>query len=731
MAALKALDRKLPEKMGFSIARDHHHYLRTGQYIQMASSLSRPIGLMSAIVTIRHIPVLILMLLAAHFARAGETPDSIARIRALPPEEAATQMPTVIEATVTFYNPVKNNCLVHDGHDGIFVTLMDDPGKRPAIKVGTRLRIEGLIQPGDFVPSIEGRKITVLGNGPLPEPRHIDGGELFSPSLDCQWVEVSAIIIGNSNSGTANITLVAEVSGWTFMVHFPDDWNESERAAKLMQRPVTIRGVVGSLCNDQRQLTSRYLFVTSIDQIVPTEIAALDHEPPLRAINELLRSDATSQSYVRVRGTVTHAASDGLYLRGEGGSLLLRTASTSDFAPGMRVEAEGFPAIAMFRPVLRASRVTVLDHAAPPLPEPLDLTGKNLIRQQAALVTVDANLLTLRDGPGEEVILQCSADSWFFEARLANRNGLPAGVAPNDRLHLTGICELTNTQPLAATLFADGFRIQLRDAGDITILHRAPWWTLNRLLWALAAVATLAFGALAWVAQLRRHVESQTKIISKQIEQTAVKDERQRVARELHDTIEQELAGLSIQLSNARQRLARAPEHADNALDLAQRMLRHCREEARTSIRDLRSVALDQHGLAGALEEFLTPLAVECGAKFVMEEEGKSSGPTGHVALHLLRIAQEAVANAARHAHPTEIRVRLKYTADALIMEIHDDGTGFDPAAPAPRGHFGVLGIRERANKLHAALTIESAPGKGTTIRVVVPTGPRETIENS
>ncbi|MEO5715475.1 MAG: sensor histidine kinase [Luteolibacter sp.] len=682
----------------------------------------------SDIPTTRYISWLLVILLAGQFARAADLLDSIARVRALPPEEAALHVPAVIEATVTFYNPVKNNCLVHDGHNGVFVTLLDDPAIRPGIKVGTRLRIKGVTQPGDFVPSIEGREITVLGDGPLPEPRHIDGSELFTPSLDCQWVQVSAIIVGNS--GTANITLVAEVSGWTFMVHFPDNWNDSERAAKLMQRPVTIRGVVGSLCNDQRQLTSRYLFVTSVDQIVPTETATLDHEPPLRKINELLRSDATSQSFVRVRGTVTHAASDGLYLRGESGSLLVRTAITSGFTPGMRVEAEGFPAIAMFRPVLRASRVTILDRAAPPLPEPLDLTGIRLIRQQAELVTLDADLLTRRDGPDDEVILQCRADKWFFEARLPNSRSLPTDLFANDHLKIVGICELTNTQPLAADSLADGFRIQVRNAADITVLRRASWWTLPRLLWALAVVAALALVSLLWVAQLRLHVETQTKIISKQIEQTAVNDERQRVARELHDTIEQELAGLSIQLSNARQRLARAPDQADTALDLAQRMLRHCREEARTSIRDLRSVALDQHGLAGALEEFLEPLAVECGAKFVMEERGKSAGPTGHVALHLLRIAQEAAANAARHAHPREIRLLLEHTDDALIMEIRDDGLGFNPDAPAPRGHFGVLGIRERANKLHATLAIESAPGSGTTIRVVVPSLPRETNEN-
>lgn len=208
-----------------------------------------------------------------------------------------------------------------------------------------------------------------------------------------------------------------------------------------------------------------------------------------------------------------------------------------------------------------------------------------------------------------------------------------------------------------------------------------------------------------------------------QIQRAAVKDERQRIARELHDTIEQELAGLSIQLRNARQRLAGTPEQARTAIELAEQMLRHCREEARTSIRDLRSVAREQRGLRGALEEVLAPLAAECGANYSIEVEGQPGSLAGPVELHLLRLAQEAVANAARHASANEIRVRLAFTTDAVTLEIRDDGCGFDPTAPAPRGHFGMLGLRERADKLHAELTITSAPGSGTTIRVVVPAG--------
>jgi signal transduction histidine kinase len=189
----------------------------------------------------------------------------------------------------------------------------------------------------------------------------------------------------------------------------------------------------------------------------------------------------------------------------------------------------------------------------------------------------------------------------------------------------------------------------------------------------------------------------------------------------LHDTIEQELAGVSLQLRNARQRLVHAPEQVASSLDLAEKMLRHCRDEARSSIRDLRSVALEQRGLHGALQEFLVPLAAESGARFTFEIHGQPRNLPGPAEIHLLRIAHEAVANAARHSAAAEIRVHLIYEPEAVILEIRDNGRGFDPKAPAPRGHFGILGIHERANKLRATVTLESAPEAGTTIRIALP----------
>jgi signal transduction histidine kinase len=158
-------------------------------------------------------------------------------------------------------------------------------------------------------------------------------------------------------------------------------------------------------------------------------------------------------------------------------------------------------------------------------------------------------------------------------------------------------------------------------------------------------------------------------------------------------------------------------------------------------------VALEQRGLRGALEELLAPIAGEAGARFSLEVRGNPCALAGGVELHLLRIAHQAVANALQHGAPREIRVLLEYGAASVTLEIRDNGRGFDPNAPAPRGHFGILGIRERANKIHAEFAaprghfgilgirerankihaefaIDSAPGAGTTVRVVAPIEP-------
>ncbi|MBK8094551.1 MAG: sensor histidine kinase [Verrucomicrobiaceae bacterium] len=663
---------------------------------------------------------LMLFFLLAPCVRAEEVLESISSIRALPPEMAGMGLRASIEATVTFADkPDGRSCLVHDGLEGIYVERAE-PQPRQPLAFGTRVRLEGVTIAGGFLPAIRTEQITLLNaEGPPLKARAATGADLFSPSNDCQWVRVQAIITGRRSDRIRQM-LVAEVDGWTFMLQFPDGVSLTPLLPSLMQQQVTVSGTVGTLFNRQRQLTGRYLFVPGLDhlQLAPHSTPAT-HLPPLRAAHELLRSDAGTRELVRVRGIVTAAMPDRIYLRDESEALMVQASITETLRPGDKVEAWGVGSLAPFRPTLRASRVQKIAPGTAPEPQPLGLDPRDLTRHHAQLSSTEAEYLTTRLATDGETVLQCRAGEWIFEARLslAASDHLPV-LSRGDLLHLTGICEITSTYPLPGDHRVDGFHLLLREAGDVRVLHPAPWWTLQRMLWLLGFVTALAVLAFIWIAQLRRRVRAQTSLITQEIERSAVKDERQRIARELHDTIEQDLAGLAIQIGTARQRIAREPAQAEASLNLAQRMLSRCRDEARTSIRDLRSVALDQRGLAGAIQDLLQPIAEEAGIQFTLKEQGKGPRPAGLQAMHLLRITQEAVINALRHAKAGSISVSLDYHATATTLEIHDDGCGFDTTAPPPRGHFGLLGIRERANKLDAVLHLESAPGSGTTLRL-------------
>jgi signal transduction histidine kinase len=200
-------------------------------------------------------------------------------------------------------------------------------------------------------------------------------------------------------------------------------------------------------------------------------------------------------------------------------------------------------------------------------------------------------------------------------------------------------------------------------------------------------------------------------------------EERTRVARELHDSVEQELAGLTIQLDAVRARLLSAPESAASAVETARAMLRHTREEARRSIWDLRSMVLERGDLASAITEVAADLGGEGTANVRVEVSGTPVRLAPKMELNLVRICQEATSNARKYAEASESVVSLEYRPDSLWLSISDNGCGFDASNvnSVRLGHFGLLHMRERAEQIGAELQIKSAPGKGTLITVHLP----------
>jgi signal transduction histidine kinase len=205
----------------------------------------------------------------------------------------------------------------------------------------------------------------------------------------------------------------------------------------------------------------------------------------------------------------------------------------------------------------------------------------------------------------------------------------------------------------------------------------------------------------------------------------AVLEERTRLAREIHDTLAQQLTGIVLELEAADTLLNRGSEgRAKSSVEKARELARGALQEARRSVWNLRPAPLSDSGLVAAIGheveawEERTGIPARFKARAVPAHPALS--PTAEVAL--LRIGQEALSNAARHGKPEHVDVELRAHAQELVLSIRDDGVGFDPAASAPREDcFGLDGMAERARNAGGTLTVVSAPGHGTTVTTRLP----------
>jgi signal transduction histidine kinase len=202
----------------------------------------------------------------------------------------------------------------------------------------------------------------------------------------------------------------------------------------------------------------------------------------------------------------------------------------------------------------------------------------------------------------------------------------------------------------------------------------------------------------------------------------AVLAERARIAREIHDNLAQEMLGISVQLEVVARTLPASAELAKTHLDRVRILVRHGIAEARRYVWDLRSQALEKNDLPTALSETARRLTNETSIQAQVEVSGTFRPLSRLVEDNLLRMGQEAINNAVKHAQAQRIFVNLVFDAKRLQLSVRDDGKGFDyQAGTAGTNHFGLVGMRERAEQIGGTLSIHSANGSGTEVVVDVP----------
>ncbi|HEV2989378.1 MAG TPA: sensor histidine kinase [Candidatus Angelobacter sp.] len=648
---------------------------------------------------------------------------SVDQVRRLSPDKAQLGYPVRIRGVITDDIP-KPDFFVQDETAGIYVEGNRALGGSHVF--GDFVEVEGITGPGRFAPVIREQSLRILGRKPLPNAHLYAFHELADGQKDSQWVRVSGIVRSASIDRTSwpEPVLAMNVSseGSQFSVRTPLPL--SQDISSWVGKEVQIQGVCGTLFNAERQLIGILFYVPKME-LIRTE--ATSNQVPFAALMRFSPEQEAGHK-VRVRGTVAyHQPGNVLFLESDTKGLRVLAQQDTPVQAGDIVDAVGFPTVGESEPVLADAVFRVVGHGPKPQPVNLDVSAP-WGRYDGALVSIDARLIHLEQQPyGASLLLQHGAR--LFEARLQSPapRDLQKYLPPDSDLRVTGIC-LVRAGGIWHS--PESFRLLLRSRDDITILRTPSWWNLRHTGWVLTATGIILLLVIAWVVVLRRRLREQMNLIRQKLRGNAVLEERNRIARELHDTLEQELAGITMQLDLATDCFQRSPGLARSAIDMARSMTRHSMMEARRSVWDLRCHLLENGDLVSALTQAIQPMAALDQAKIQVRIEGEPCRLSPEIEMNLLRIGQEAVANALKHANARNIVVELRYEPRRFCLNVIDDGRGFTPGDPAfiARGHFGLLDMHERAESIGCRLQIKSEIGRGTSLHVEISTATKQLL---
>ena len=666
---------------------------------------------------------------------------TIAAIRALSQDEGARAYPVRVRGIVTHIDEAADvSLIIHDGELGQFLVPPQNPAAIRAfreLRRGDLVEVAGRTVRGGFAPNVDPLAIQRIGQSALPQPKDIAFASMLTGRHDCDYVEVTGVVQRAWQSSDPQVhNLFMDVAFEEGVVRATFWEFELEDLERFIDARVTLKGNVGALFGRSEQLRGVSLFVGRTSDITVLESAPDPFTVATRPIRSIYNYSAAGEVHrrIRIRGVVTgyipghpvevndftttttfRFVRNVLYVDDGTGAARIETEQAQRVSPGMIVEVAGFPGVTPGKPILTNALFKVAGESSQPGATAVTDTNVLTPDYDATLVRMHAHFLSMLRTPTERILVLRVGESVFPASVQADLDTeslerLRAGTT----VAVTGVYSYQWGPPPA-------FRLFLRSVDDVAVIAAAPWWTLRHTGVMLAILTFGGCAAAFWVhtAAGRRRQQYQ-----------AVLNERSRAARELHDTLEQGLAGISLQLEAVAGSLSASPDRARQSLDVARQMLRYSQEEARRSVMDLRAQALESRDLAGALTDLAHQMTRGCDAVAQVSVQGTPQRLDAAHEHHLLRIGLEALTNALKHSGGQRIDLILRFSADHVELTVEDDGCGLSAAADdRPGGHFGLLGIRERVDKLGGRLQLASAPGAGTRVTVTVPLRSKGPVE--
>jgi len=351
--------------------------------------------------------------------------------------------------------------------------------------------------------------------------------------------------------------------------------------------------------------------------------------------------------------------------------------------------------------------------------------------ENGSLIRLSGTVVALPTPGVNDQLLHISCNERLVTINAGHVPGAFSGLELGMSIEVTGVWinEVENYSSSHLFPRITGFFLVLRSPLDIRVVSRPSWLTPTRTLGAIGTLFAALIGIFAWNIALRKIATRKGRELFKEQIGRAQADlrtvERTRLAVELHDTLAQNLTGVSMEIEAAHDLRGNAPPAMLAHLGVAAKALKSCRDELRNCLWDLRSQALEETDMTKSIMRTLQPCIND--SRLAVRFEIPRSRLSDNTAHTLLRVIRELVVNAIRHGAATSVKVAGTIDGDKLLCSVTDNGQGFDPdAVPGIlQGHFGLQGIRERIDELGGEFTLVSTPGKGTKATIAVPI-PRE-----
>lgn len=567
--------------------------------------------------------------------------------------------------------------------------------------------------------------VFLLGSAALPKPLLHPAEYLLPKRGEGTWIELEGIVRSVTDTGLMEVKARGEV--FTVAV----SGAQIARLRDHVDAGVRLRGVI--VYPNERE---RLLLVPSPEHLEITKTPPPDpFTGALESTRALTSENLLNQSRhrTRLKGTVSYADQAVVYVQDDFGGTRVELETPATVSVGATVELVGFPDWGEDDSVvLRHALIQVKASGAgiePVVASPLEAAGGRFANQLVRVRAVVSRTL----GSAEGEPLELEADQRVFRVMLPGRRAAIGEIPQGSLVELTGINvkEAGLLQWMHASSNSSSLlplKLLLRSPADLVVLQKPSWWVVKRALIVVSVIGLSVLIASGWIHTLRRRVKQRTaeldatmEKLQKEARMSATLAERDRLAGEIHDSLEQGLNGLLFQLESTAS-LESCPPEIQSGLRLACNMASFSRTEVQYAVWELQSPMLEDSELSVAVEKIMRQITPE-SLQSVVRVEGSPRRFPSEVEHHLLRIAQEAINNTVKHASARKLDVVLRYETEAVVLSVTDDGCGFNPdqIRTGGLGHFGLRSLRSRVGKIRATHQVISAPGKGTIIQVRVP----------